>query len=203
MPYSDFFTKLGLFAAKDFFDEELCARLRREARSGKSAVGNVWKIGSTDFVTDETLKHRSETILSPQTLALVEERLLALMPEIAIHFNVTLTGCQMPRAVRYSEGDFYRTHADSSTLADAPEEVKERQVSIVIFLNDEDDEPGADSYCGGGLTFYGLVDDPAWKAFGLPLIGERGLLIAFRPDIVHEVKPITHGERYTVTTWFF
>ena len=201
MPYSDFFTKLGLFVAKDFFDEEICARLRDEARVGKVVAGNVWKIGSADFVTDEALKRRSETRPSAQTLALVEKRLLALMPEIASHFDVALTGCQMPRLVRYSEGDFYRAHADSSTLADVPAEVKERRVSVVIFLNDEDDEPGPDSYCGG-LTFCGLVDDPLWGAFGLPIIGEQGLLVAFRPDIVHEVKPITHGERYTVTSWF-
>ena len=203
MPYSDFFTQLGLFVAKDFFDAELCARLRDESRSAPRTAGTVLKAGSANHVTDETIKRRSEAEPSAPTLAVVKERLLALMPKIERHFDIELAGCQTPRLVCYSEGDFYQPHIDISTLADAPQEVKERQVSIVIFLNDEDDEPGADSYCGGGLTFYGLVDDPVWGAFGLPLIGERGLLIAFRPDVLHEVKPVTHGARYTVTSWFF
>lgn len=203
MPYSDFFTQLGLFVAKDFFDDELCALLRDEARSDLCEAGTVLMPGSSRYVTDETVKRRTEAKLSGQTLALVRERLLAIMPEVAGHFGVTLTGCQTPRRVRYLEGDFYQPHVDMVAHENAPEEIRERKVSLVIFLNDEDDEPGTDSYCGGGLTFYGLVDDPVWVAFGLPLIGERGLLIAFRPDILHEVKPVTHGERYTVTSWFF
>lgn len=202
MPYSDFFVRLGLFVAKDFFDEKMCSRLREESQSDPGKVGTVLMPGSSDYVTDETVKRRAEAKLSGQTLDLVRERLLAIMPEVASHFDVMLTDCQTPRRVRYSGGDFYRAHVDIVAHENTPEEVRERKVSVVIFLNDEDDEPGADSYCGGGLTFYGLVDDPKWGAFGLPLIGERGLLVAFRPDTVHEVKPVTHGVRYTVTSWF-
>jgi SM-20-related protein len=33
-------------------------------------------------------------------------------------------------------------------------------------------------------------------------VGEPGLLVAFRSDTVHEVLPVTHGERFTVVSWF-
>jgi hypothetical protein len=35
-----------------------------------------------------------------------------------------------------------------------------------------------------------------------PLIAEPGLLIAFPSDKWHEVKPVSHGRRFTVVTWF-
>ena len=102
----------------------------------------------------------------------------------------------------YREGDFFLPHEDSGHEPDDVEEVKERQVSAVLFLNAESEVPGPDIYGGGSLSFYGLIDDPRMKGRGIPLIGEPGLLVAFRPELVHEVTPVTHGERYTVVTWF-
>jgi hypothetical protein len=40
------------------------------------------------------------------------------------------------------------------------------------------------------------------KTYGVPVIGEAGLLIAFGADMVHAVTPVTHGERYTIVSWF-
>jgi SM-20-related protein len=34
------------------------------------------------------------------------------------------------------------------------------------------------------------------------LIGEPGLLVAFRSDVLHEVEAVTHGERYSIVSWF-
>ncbi|MCA1578026.1 MAG: 2OG-Fe(II) oxygenase [Acidobacteria bacterium] len=33
-------------------------------------------------------------------------------------------------------------------------------------------------------------------------VGERGTLIAFRAETTHEVTPVTHGERYSMVSWF-
>ncbi len=202
MPYADFFSQLGLFVVKDFFDADLCARLCQEMERAKGAPGVVGKLGLSEDVVDQSIKRRTELLLPTETLSLIEKRLLALMPELEKHFKVALSGCQPPKPVRYSEGDYYKAHVDISNASGAPQYAKERRIAIVVFLNGEDDEPSPDSYCGGSLTFYGLVDDPQWKTFGLPLIGERGLLVAFPPSVMHEVKPITHGSRYTITTWF-
>ena len=40
------------------------------------------------------------------------------------------------------------------------------------------------------------------EALGLPLEAEEGLLATFPADVVHEVRPVEAGERYTVVTWF-
>jgi SM-20-related protein len=202
MPRAEFFNHLGLFAIQDFFIAEQCLNLRAEMNSTTSRSGTIWRKGSASDVTDESVKRRTEMI-SDATLSLVKEQLLALMPKLACHFNLSLKGCEKGKLVVYREGDFYAPHLDSSDEPDAPKSLRERQLSVVIFLNSEADEPEPGSYCGGALTFYGIIDDPQWNVFGLPLIGEEGMLIAFRPNLIHEVKPVTYGERYTITNWFF
>ena len=93
-------------------------------------------------------------------------------------------------------------HLDISPHAEAPAIINDRKVSIIIFVNQEGEDLEEGDYCGGNLTFYGLLDDPNWRNVGLPLESEAGLLIAFRPDTFHEVTPVTEGTRLTITTWF-
>jgi SM-20-related protein len=33
--------------------------------------------------------------------------------------------------------------------------------------------------------------------------GETGALIAFPSEMLHEVTPITRGERFTIVSWFY
>jgi SM-20-related protein len=81
--------------------------------------------------------------------------------------------------------------------------VKQRRVSVVVFLNDASGEPAPDSYGGGELTFYGLLGDgPSGSPIGVPLDGKGGELVAFRSGLLHGVGAVTHGERYTIVSWF-
>lgn len=75
-------------------------------------------------------------------------------------------------------------------------------MSVVIFLNRQSQEPAEDAYGEGQLTFYGLLDGPQWEKCASPLDAEPGLLIAFPSDRWHEIKPVSHGRRFTVVTWF-
>jgi predicted 2-oxoglutarate/Fe(II)-dependent dioxygenase YbiX len=160
--------------------------------------------GSAYDVQNENLKRRTEMIGVPAaTVSLAKDRLLELTPQLESHFKTELTGCQDPKLVVYREGDFYAPHRDVSDDPEAPQYARERRVAVVVFLNSEADEPEPGFYCGGALTLYGLIDDPKWNSFGLPLVGEEGMLAAFPPNLLHEVKPITFGERYTITSWFF
>jgi SM-20-related protein len=129
---------------------------------------------------------------------LIEARLLALRQQIEGHFQVALQGCVTPQFLRYRKGDFYIAPRDNRLA-------KQRQISVVVFLNDHALRHQAlDFYDGGDLTFYRLIDDnPRWTNIGLPLTSEEGLLIAFRSQVVHEVTPVTRGERYTIVNWFF
>ena len=85
---------------------------------------------------------------------------------------------------------------------DAPTVSRERPVSAVVFLNASSGQPTFDTYGGGALTFYGLLDDPRAQGLGLRLEAEEGLLVAFRSEITHAVAPVTHGHRYTAVSWF-
>jgi SM-20-related protein len=153
-------------------------------------------------LVDESIRKTSHSLVSESTVSYIENRLLAIWPDLEQHFNVKLTAYEQPYFARYGVGAFFRPHADSGATAESPERVRARKVTVVIFLNGASEEVGPDSYGGGALTFYGLIDDPVWKPMGFPLIGETGLLIAFRAETIHEVAPITHGERYTILSRF-
>jgi predicted 2-oxoglutarate/Fe(II)-dependent dioxygenase YbiX len=201
MPAPQFFARVGLFVVKDFFDEALCARLRSEARSAPGGRARVMDDDGT-FAIDERVRRTTRLDVCAATTALVESRLRTLQPMLEKHFDIPLTGCQPPRFLLYTPGDYYHPHPDCSADAQAAPEVKERRISLVAFLNDEAPEPTPGKYCGGALTFFGLFDEPRLRHCGFPLTGHAGLLVGFGADVLHAVTPVTHGERYTIVSWF-
>jgi predicted 2-oxoglutarate/Fe(II)-dependent dioxygenase YbiX len=102
----------------------------------------------------------------------------------------------------YGPGDHFGPHCDSDGDCSKPAYVRERRISVVIFLNGGTRSPPHETYEGGALVLYGLVGGPAGRAYGIPLAGEPGLLIAFRSDLLHEVTPVTRGQRYTIVSWY-
>jgi len=105
--------------------------------------------------------------------------------------------------LQYLPGDFYCAHRDGTFAPDAPDYFRRRRVSVVIFLNGPSDEPRPNCYGGGRLTFYGLIKEPRFELCGLPLDAQPGMLVAFPADVLHEVRPVLHGERQTIVTWFY
>ena len=202
MPDADFFAKLGLYVARNFLDAESCARYRAETRA---ASGEKAQIGGTleGPVVDENVRRATTAILTAATVSSVEARLRALKPLLERHFTITLAGWEEPDFLAYKPGDFYLPHADNADKSGAATTLAQRKVTVVIFLNGTAEAPEQDTYGDGSLTFYGLIDEPRWKDYGFSLVGETGLLVAFRSGITHEVLPVTHGERHTIVTWFF
>ena len=203
MPHSDFFTRFGIFAVKRFLDAELCARLRAEMFSSElSPAMLVEKYGSVETVK-ESVRKTGHAKVSESTTSLVVERLMALRPEIENHFKLTFNDCEDPQFLIYNKGDFFLPHRDREDEAQKPEYIKKRKVSLVIFLNEESEEPAHNTYCGGGLAFYGLIDDPGWEKYGFQLKGETGLLVAFRSSTLHEVTTVTYGTRCSIVSWLY
>jgi predicted 2-oxoglutarate/Fe(II)-dependent dioxygenase YbiX len=202
MPFPDFFKQFGLYSEYEFLSPEFCEQLCFEMKSATAAVGGVWNKGVGDIIK-EKVKKRTEYIgLAFETELNIREKLRQLMPKMADHFGVELKDVQPIKFTRYDEGDFYRMHRDVSPHADAPADINDRKVSVIMFLNQEGENLEEGDFIGGNLTFYGLLNDPQWLNVGLPLESEAGLLIAFRPDIPHEVTTVTQGSRFTITTWF-
>ena len=202
MPRAEFFARFpSLFVVEKFFDPELCQRLVSQVRAAAREPAVVRR--GSDFVVDPNERSAKHVEVPDPAVSLVQSRLLALKPRLEKHFGQTLAGCQPPSFLAYGKGDFYHAHVDSTDDQAAPQRVKERQVSVVVFLNGEAESPRENCYGGGSLTLYGLIPDPRAALLGFPLVGEAGLLVAFRSSLAHEVKPVTHGERYTIATWFF
>ena len=129
----------------------------------------------------------------------IETRLRAILPLVAEHFAVPLHGLQEPEFLLYRRGDFFRPHQDNSIDRRYGIDLRRRAVSAVLFLNAQSRLPEPDAYCGGELRLY-TPRDPARPY--IPIGGNPGRLVAFRSATIHEVRPVTHGERYTVAAWF-
>jgi SM-20-related protein len=202
MPFPDFFKQFGICPVYEFLSAEFCRQLCFEMENATAIEGAIWNQNTGNHV-EEKVKKRKEIIgLRPESESPVKEKLLQLMPQIAEHFKVELNDVQPIKFTRYDTGDYYRMHIDVSPHRNAPSIIDDRKISIIIFVNQEGEDLDEGDYCGGNLTFYGLLDDPQWQGVGLPLESETGLLIAFRPDTFHEVTPVTEGRRFTITTWF-
>jgi len=201
VPAADFFARFGFFVHPDLLDPETCLRIRCEmATAPSSAATVVEKIGPQQAVDEATRRTKSAKI-SETTQNVVTERLRGISSKLERHFNIALQGCQKPQFLVYRVGDFFKPHEDNSSDSEAPDYVKERKVSVVIFINSES-ETESGGYSGGSLTFYGLLDDDKGKGLGFPLIGRAGLLVAFRSETLHGVTSVTSGERYSVVSWF-
>jgi SM-20-related protein len=74
-------------------------------------------------------------------------------------------------------------------------DTERRLISTVIFLSRESETAEPDTYCGGALVFSDLRNRFHMRA-------EPGTLVAFRAETTHEVTPVTHGERYSIASWY-
>ena len=134
--------------------------------------------------------------MSAASQHVIDTFLTSLQPALSRHFAVPLSARQPTECLVYRPGDFFGRHEDGGASApdDAPDLVKRRRVSAVLFLNAD--------FTGGELTFYNLLGAGRSRDLGFPLQPEPGLVVAFRAETSHEVMPVTHGERVSVVTFF-
>ena len=196
---ADFFARFGMLVVDRFLDEATCARLRREVRLAAHTRAAVWRDDGYSVV-DPKARRTTRAEVPDAVRSLVECRLIALKPRLERHFSLGLRGIQKPQFLIYRPGDFFECHSDDNPEPGAPDYLRERRVSAVIFLNGAGAKRGAAA--GGSLTFPGLIRDPRLARCGFPVLGQAGLLIAFRSNLAHAVSPVTRGARYTVVTWF-
>ena len=201
MPRWDFFVRFGLFARPRFLEPEVCAAVCAEALSAGAREAEVYRQGD-DRVAEE-LRRTKIAGISSVTAQLLSERLRGVLPEVDAHFTAGLRDLEEPQVLAYRPGDYFHAHRDSSDDGAAPAYLRQRRVSVVLFLNGQAGSPGPVNYTGGSLTFYGLSSEPGWEKVGFHLEGEAGLLVAFRSEIRHAVEPVTTGQRFTVVSWFF
>lgn len=201
MPDAAFLGRCGLYVAERFLQPDLCQKLCAEISAGIHEPGTVGSKGA-DAVVDREVRRVTRATISDASRDLVRERLLGRMAEVANHFGQALADCQQPQFLRYITGDFYQRHWDATVREDSAPTSLARKVSAVLFLNGSSREPRPATYGGGSLTFYSLFEGPDSEDLGVPLEAEPGLLVAFNAHLPHSVEPVTHGERFTIATWF-
>lgn len=188
-----------LFLVREFLDPEQCAAVREAARAAPGHPAPVYIEGADGLVHEEVRK-TSSLELPAATAAEVGRRLRELQPQIGDYFRLSLAGCEPPQFLRYRVGDFFVRHQDGATDQLEFDHLRVRKVSVVVFLNGGAEEPLEGTFGGGALVIYRAGGETGTVAFPVP--GEAGLLVAFRADTLHEVEPVTRGERFTVVSWF-
>jgi len=175
----------NLFVVKHFFEPRVCDAIVAEMKAAKAGAATVYGKGVSGSI-DSNVRNTLRVVPSSETVELVIQRLLSCKQAVEEHFSLTLDECEDPQFLRYREGDFFVAHQDGNTgmlLLDT----ERRRISTVIFLNRE--------YLGGVLVFTNLS-----SRFQMP--AEPGTLVAFRSETTHEVTPVTHGERFSIASWY-
>lgn len=200
MTTSDPAAHFGLFFRRQFIDPETCARIVAEARSAPTTQAPVYIEGSSELV-HETVRKATSMHPSNETFAVVQERLFQLIPALEEHFKINLTECERPQFLAYRAGDFFVRHQDGDSNNLEFDHLRVRKISIVVFLNDATTDPEPGAFCGGALVFC-QEGDAQIEPLTFPLWGETGLLVAFASHTLHEVTPVTDGERFTIISFF-
>ena len=188
----------NLFLLRKFLDATACAKLIEEVCASPTTQAPVYIQGS-DSTLHEDVRKTTSLHPSEETIVRVQSLLFAQKSALEAHFGRSLNDCERPQFLRYKTGDFFVRHQDGNTEQLDFDHLRIRRISLIAFLNDYAAEPKENCYSGGELAFY-EKKDPAGGSF--PLLGQTGLLVAFRADTYHEVLPVTSGARFTIISWF-
>jgi SM-20-related protein len=182
-----------LFVVRQFFEQFECEKILAELKTAQPSAATVYGRGESGAV-DENVRRTLRIRPSCEIVELVTDRLWSRKEEIENHFDIALSECEEPQFLRYREGDFFVAHQDGNTGL-LRLDTERRLISLIVFLSRESDVPGEDVHCGGSLVFTNLREQ-------VRLSTEPGMLAAFRAETTHEVTPVTHGERYSIASWY-
>ena len=182
-----------LFVVEQFLDQLECDQIVAEMKAVQGSAATIYGKGTSSAI-DERVRKTFRVRPANETIDLVTHRLLSTRESIEKHFGVSLNECEQPQFLRYREGDFFVAHQDGNTgLLRLDSE--RRLISTVVFLSRESESPGPNVHCGGSLVFSNVRSTFRMSA-------EPGTLVAFRSETTHEVTPVTHGERYSIASWY-
>jgi len=188
---------IDVIEIKDFFDRDACTAIRAEL--SEAAGGPATVLGrDSDGSVQPLVRRVTRVAIPPATRERVTQLLEARKEILERHFGVRLFRCEEPQFLRYRAGDFFVAHQDGNTPL-IHDESRFRKISAVIFLSAQTPEPAYGSYGGGSLVLYGPYSGPPLQ---LPLAPRPGTLVCFRAETTHEVAPVTHGERFTIVSWY-
>jgi SM-20-related protein len=189
---------IDTFEVKSFLSPAECADLRAELRQAAGSQATV--LGQDPGGAVKPLVRRSTRMSMPAYAAeQITARLMQQTGALEQRFGRALSSCEPPQFLRYLQGDFFVAHQDGNTPL-IHDDSRFRKVSAVIFLSALSQASGPDSYGGGTLVLHGPYSGTDLR---VPLTPAPGTLICFRAETTHEVLPVTHGERFTIVSWYW
>jgi SM-20-related protein len=198
--------KFEIFVKPQALSRSECEQLCAEAQAGRLDRATVGTPSSSDPATQiyENVRRTKYVRVSPETLAALEKRFVALRPELDAFFKVPLDRCAGTQLLAYQPGDFFRAHQDTpdDPAQPCPAEIRRRKISAILFVNDQAKKPRTGEYSDGALIFHGLLDGKKSQGAGIAVAAEAGMLVAFRSTVWHSVNEVTAGTRYSLVTWF-
>jgi PKHD-type hydroxylase len=102
-------------------------------------------------------------------------------------WNFIVSGVENIQFTHYGLNEFYEAHIDAFTLTDGM-----RKVSAVLQLCDPE------TYEGGRLK---LQNTYSGEFFEPPEFSTQGSIIVFPSFLLHQVTPVTKGDRYSAVAW--
>lgn len=188
-----------LYLIKDFFDAHTCSEIIAELSDAEVHTATVY--GKADGASiDEHTRKAALLTPAPDLVDQVKRRLLESREEINSHYGLQLKSCEEPQFLRYREGDFFVAHQDGNTGMLQSEREQRRKISVVVFLNQQSETPESGCYGGGDLVFTEWRRGRNRGQFHFS--AQPGTLVAFPSETTHEVIPVTHGERYSIASWY-
>jgi predicted 2-oxoglutarate/Fe(II)-dependent dioxygenase YbiX len=165
--------------------EELIALFRKEG-GHPSGIAHI-EGNNIRWQPDPSVKMRRDVYMKDSPLLESIKELLAkrALPEIKRCFNFQVTQHEVFKLVCYDAqtGGYFRPHRDNESP-----DTQHRRFAMTLNLNTGD-------YSGGQLRF---------PEFGPDLYQpERGGAVIFSCSLLHEVIPVTAGERYVLLGFFF
>jgi len=184
-----------VFTVVNALDDATCRRIQASMDAGASQPAEV--LHHTIDV-EEYARRAIDVEVVDEVVALVESCFDARRDAIAAFFGCPLQGREGAGFLRYESGGFYGPHVDRADVSSWPGAAL-REITVVMFLNSSRDaDPGGD-FTGGRLRLY---PDGA-NADVRDIVPRRGLLVAFRAALPHEVTPVSAGRRDAVIDWFY
>ncbi|MEM9549059.1 MAG: 2OG-Fe(II) oxygenase [Bacteroidota bacterium] len=193
------FIKNKILIIENFIHLDICNSIIKQIKDGELKKGKILVKDKT--LVDESYRRVTSAIVDDNCVGIVSKRILEIMPSLEERFKTELNILQKPSFLFYKKGDFFKIHTDSSEDKNSLEDVKNRKLSIIIFLNTETKKIKPNSFCGGTLNFYKIDETIDFSNYKFEVHGEAGTAIIFKSDILHEVSQVTNGERFTVVSW--
>jgi len=180
-------------------DAPECRLVRERMFSAPAIPGETSDKRHSRFSYQVDRKRRDVNIALLDTNAIftINRRLEKLTPILESYYDVNLSGHESPQCLRYGPGQFYACHRDRHPQ---DEHSQRRRITVVMFLaNSQSRESVAADFVGGGLRLYPYGN----RADHFDLEERCGSGIAFPSNMLHEVRAVVQGARYSITTWFY